>query len=115
MELEPNKILIKALYAVATNRVKPTNVYENRYGRFRVTNNTNDSGGNWQVDWWNGKDIETYPQSSGDSFPPKPAAIQWIKSLAPTKILHERDMPSDGTWTDESKHYETHQEFPAKD
>lgn len=101
--------LIAALKTVLAI-TQATGVYENKYGRFRIVNNTDSSKSNWVVDWFNGKDIKIYPD--GDNFRSKLEAIQWIKSLAPTKVLHERNMPTDGTWADLTKKYESHEDFP---
>lgn len=84
-------------------KVPSTGVYQNKYGRFRVTQF---GAKNWQVDYWDGVQVITYPASLGDVFNSKAEAIQWIKDLAPTKILSERQMPEDGTWTGSGQHFE---------
>ena len=97
---------------VEGTRLLRTNVYENKFGRFRVINMGETSRQTaWQVDWCTGTNIITYPSCQGDVFDSKNQAIAWVKGLAPTTVMRDKDLPTDGTWTDKTKTYEPHPEW----
>lgn len=94
-------------------RTKKTDIYENKFGRFYIIDNDLDTKSHgWVARWFSAGSIRTYPE--GEFFRTKRDAVNWIKTLAATRALHEKDLPIDGTWTDDSITYEYHGLFDTK-